>query len=88
MTVLLNKWDGQQFENNNRCHRCRGYAATAIDQISPAEIKDPTACGTNDHIKFGTCKNCLLDMVAEIDRAVLAATQNDRLRPIARREGN
>ena len=73
MTVLLNKWDGQKFENNNQCHRCGGYAATAIDRISPAEIKDPTVCGTNDYIKFGTCKTCLLDMVAEIDQAVLEA---------------
>lgn len=60
MTILLNKWDGREFEHNHiRCDFCRRHGA-----IKRLIIGDCVG-----HI----CKHCLLDMVAEIDRAVLEA---------------
>ncbi len=62
MTVLLNKWNGQQFESDARCSCC-GKLATV------KEVYDPVT-----NVLFRTCKGCLLTMVAEIDRAILENT--------------
>jgi hypothetical protein len=63
MTVLLNKWNGQQFEHNNiRCDFCRRHGA----------VKEFTAGDCIVRI----CKGCLLVMVAEIDQIVLAGACN------------
>jgi hypothetical protein len=58
MTVLLNKWNGERFEHNHiRCDFCRRHGT--IKKLI-----------VGDCIGY-FCKGCLLDMVAEIDKAVL-----------------
>jgi len=69
--VTLNKWNGRQFEINNRCHNCGSYAATRNFAISPTEVKDPTVCGANDHIIVKLCKSCLNDFMVDIDQATM-----------------
>lgn len=57
MTVLINKWDGEQFENNNCCTNCGSLSATKNILFMGYEIR--------------FCKGCLLSMVDEIDQAIL-----------------
>jgi len=56
MSVLLNKWDGEKFENNICCSRCGRKTAVKV---------------LFNYQQY--CKACLLEFVAEIDQAVLAA---------------
>ena len=58
MPVLLNKWDGRQFESNDiRCDFCRRHAT----------VKEITVGDCIGHI----CKGCLLGFVSDIDQAIL-----------------
>ncbi len=57
MPVLINKWDGEQFEAQIRCGHC-DQQATVIE------------LAVGDNIGF-VCKRCLLEFVADIDQAIL-----------------
>ena len=82
MTVLLNKWDGQKFNDPScLCDWCGKLGTVKLISVKCISL------AISSHLRK-ICKTCLLAMVAEIDQAVLAATQNDYPRPIARREGN
>jgi hypothetical protein len=57
--VVLNSWIGDKFINDNMCDWC-GEPSTTIN----LDVGLPY--GTLDF-----CKSCLLNMVAEIDKAIL-----------------
>jgi hypothetical protein len=76
MTVLLNKWDGQQFKNNIKCDLCDNK--TTVISLNDPYDSPPYTC------KIFICKGCLLAMVAEIDQAILSGiTELCRGRSIA-----
>lgn len=60
MVVQINKWNGQNFDNPFvYCSVCN-----KIGTVKRIVVEGHVRC---------YCKSCLLDMVAEIDRAVLEA---------------
>jgi len=61
MKVVINSWNGESFDDDNMCDFC-GNHATVID-LGIMEY-------TNSESWF-ICKSCLLEMVEEIDKAIL-----------------
>lgn len=66
MTVLINKWDGQRFENTISCTDCGSISTVKKIFFMGYEIR--------------LCKKCLLDMVDEIDQAVLIASSDGKVK--------
>lgn len=58
--IILNSWKGNKFENDNKCHICEKHATTININLS----------GYYDTWLI-ICKSCLLNMVDEIDKAIL-----------------
>jgi hypothetical protein len=58
--VILNSWVGDKFLNNNKCHICDKFATTIEVELSGYY-----------NTWLVVCKSCLLNMSAEIDKAIL-----------------
>jgi hypothetical protein len=66
MTVLLNKWDGKQFESDSCCDWCGKFASVKIISVKCIALV------IDQHLRK-VCKSCLLTWTKEIDQAVLKA---------------
>jgi len=73
MTVLINKWNGSRFEHQDcRCDWCGKLGTIKVISVKCISLS------IGSHLRK-ICKNCLLAMADEIDRAILKDKDPEKL---------
>ena len=68
MTVLLNRWNGKQFENDTECSLCEKLSTVVV-----------LGGESGDDYELYICKSCLLNLVKEIDQTIIGQEPQESL---------